>query len=85
MYKDRPKIGLIVQVRKFRKSKGGRRDGRSGSTGKILEAFEDNNGTRGKRLYYFKGPTFAHVSKDFRNAANIPTYVRFSRDRITHI
>jgi len=79
------KLGYIVVVRIFRKSRGGKRDGRNGSTGKILEVFEDRNGMRGTLLKRFDGPTFKHVSRDFRNGMNIPTYVTFSEKGETRI
>ncbi len=48
---EAPKLGLIVVVTTFRKTKGGKRDGRNNFSGKKGKIFRSDNGRRGEELF----------------------------------
>ena len=67
--------GYIVAISTFRKSKGGKRDGRSNSSGKVGRIFKDVAGVRGEQVFVCEGPNFKDVSRQLRGSGIIPTYV----------
>jgi hypothetical protein len=81
----KPAVGLIIVVTTFRKSKGGKRDGRSNSSGKRGQIFRNSNGQCGEKLFDDKGATFAELSKKLRKTGLIPEYAAIKHCGVTHI
>lgn len=65
----------VVVFKAKRKSKGGKRDGRLGSTDKVGIVFRFDNGKRCEELHRVTGPNFKDVSRELRRLANIPPNV----------
>ena len=82
---EKPRVGLIVLVKSFRKTKGGKRDGRNNFTGKIAKVFKDENGMCGDEIFSTKGATFKEVSKELRKSGFVPSYVTINTEGVTHI
>lgn len=82
---SKPKVGLIVVISTFRKTKGGKRDGRNNFTGKVGKIFRDNGGTRGEEVFRAKEATFKEVSRALRESGFIPSYASINSSGETFI
>ncbi len=83
--REEPKLGLIVVVSTFRKSKGGKRDGRNNFSGKKGVIFRNENGRRGEELFCAKEPNFRELSKTLHGAGKIPPHIAINSHGETHI
>ena len=83
--RDPEKLGLIVVVSTYRKTKGGKRDGRNNFSGKVGKIFRDNNGRRGEEIFCAKEPTFKDLSKTLHDAGKIPPHIAIRSRGETHI
>lgn len=75
---------FVVVFKTKRKSKGGKRDGRHGHTGKVGIIYRCSNGKRGEELHRVNGPNFKEVSRELRRLGNIPTSVTLSSREDTY-
>lgn len=83
--RDAEKLGLIVVVTTYRKTKGGKRDGRNNFSGKKGRIFRDNNGQRGEELFSAKEATFKELSKVLHASGHIPPNVTIQSHGETYI
>jgi hypothetical protein len=83
--RDAEKLGLIVVVTTYRKTKGGKRDGRNNFSGKVGKIFRDNNGQRGEELFCAKEPNFKELSRTLHGEGKIPSYIAINSRGETHI
>ncbi len=74
----------VVVIKVKRKSKGGKRDGRHGSTGKVGIVYQLNAGKRGEEVFRVIGPTFKDVSRQLHNPGPVPVYVTISSREETY-
>lgn len=83
--REREKLGFIVVITTFRKTKGGKRDGRNNFSGKMGRIFRDNNGRRGEEIFRAKAPTFQELSRTLHGAGKIPPGIAINNSGETYI
>jgi len=69
----------VIVIKARRKSKGGKRDGRHGSTGKVGIIYRLKNGMVKDEVCRVFGPTLKHVSRELRRLGLIPNWVSIHR------
>lgn len=67
--------GFVVIIKVKRKTKGGKRDGRHGRTGKVGIVCQFADGKIGEEVYRVIGPTFKDVSRQLHNPGPVPAWV----------
>jgi len=82
---EAPKLGLIVVVTTFRKTKGGKRDGRNNFSGKKGKIFRSDNGRRGEELFSEEAPNFKELSRILHGKGGIPSHIAINSYGETHI
>jgi hypothetical protein len=75
---------FVVVIKAKRKSRGGKRDGRHGHTGKVGIVYRVRGGERGEEVFRVHGPTFRHVSRGLRKQGRVPGNVAISNRRDTY-
>ena len=68
-------LEFVVIIKVKRKTKGGKRDGRHGHTGKIGIVCHFVNGKIGEEIFRAFGPTFKDVSRQLHNPGPVPAWV----------
>lgn len=71
---------FVAVIKTRRKSKGGKRDGRHGHTGKVGIVYRLENGERKEEVFRAEGPTLKHVARLLRNPGPVPTWVRIDSE-----
>jgi hypothetical protein len=74
----------VVIIKVKRKSKGGNRDGRHGSTGKVGVVFRLEKGRRVEEVFRVEGATFKHVSRELHNPGPVPNSVTINSRKETY-
>jgi len=85
LMREEPKLGLIVVITTFRKTKGGKRDGRSNRSGKMGRIFMNKNGRRGQEIFRAKEATFQLLSRTLHGAGKIPPGIAINNSGETYI
>jgi len=74
----------VVVIKVKRKSKGGKRDGRHGSTGKEGVVYRLTDGKRGEAVFRVTGPNFRDVSRKLHKPGPVPVNVAISSREETY-
>lgn len=80
VYKTESKMGITIEIGVFRKSVGGKRDGRSNSTGKKAQVTEE-----GKEPVIREGATLKELTRKIRKEFKIPPSVTINPSGTTNI